>query len=383
MAFRRFRSGQALVLISLSLVVLLGFGALAVDIGLLYYTKRRMQTAADAGAVAAAQSLNNGGSYTTATQAAADIAKLDGFDNTAGTGVTVTATEPTISPYNTSSYVQVTISQPQPTYFLNVLGYSTVTVSTQAIGGIERAAGCIYALDPSANNTISVTGGSSMAADCGILDDSNATQALVSSGGSTVTASSIGVVGNYTGSGYTPTPKAGIAPVGDPLAYLQPPTVGACTQTNYNTPKPSATISYGTYCNGITVQGGATLYLNPGLYILNGGGLTVGGGSSIIGTGVTFYNTGSTTYAYKPIAITGTSTTSLTAPTTGTYEGILFFQDRNISSSQQNTISGTSSTVYQGALYFPTTPLVYSGGRARLPIRFWSPTRSRSAAAAQ
>ena len=56
------------------------------------------------------------------------------------------------------------------------------------------------------------------------------------------------------------------------------------------------------------------------------------------------------------------SATSLEAPTTGALTGILFFQDRSITSTSQNTISGGGAAVFQGALYFATTPLVYSGG---------------------
>lgn len=82
--------------------------------------------------------------------------------------------------------------------------------------------------------------------------------------------------------------------------------------------------------------------------------------------GVTFYNTANaTTPGYKPITVSGGSDTTLTAPTSGTYAGILFFQDRNLPSgdlNKQNTISGGSDGAFTGVLYFPTTPLVYSGG---------------------
>ena len=51
----------------------------------------------------------------------------------------------------------------------------------------------------------------------------------------------------------------------------------------------------------------------------------------------------------------------LAAPTSGPMEGILFFQDRSITSSQTNTVSGGSTLSFEGALYFPTTPLNFSG----------------------
>jgi hypothetical protein len=122
------------------------------------------------------------------------------------------------------------------------------------------------------------------------------------------------------------------------------------------------TLNPGVYCNGIGVSGvGVLASLNPGLYVLDGGGLSVSGGSNIQGTGITFYNTHGAT-SYEPIVVSGGSDTSLSAPASGTYEGILFFEDRSITSVAQNTLSGASTATFQGALYFLNSPLVFSGG---------------------
>ena len=212
----------------------------------------------------------------------------------------------------------------------------------------------------------------------------------MSSGGSSITAqnSTINVVASaYSGSGFSPTPITNASPVSDPFASMPAPTFSnTCACTNYTVSKnqvacngntinatgTSATLNPGVYCGGITVSGnGVSATFTSGTYILLGGGLNVKGGANATGSGVMFYNTYSTTpdYAYAPIVISASSTT-LSAPTSGTYEGILFFQDRNIPtkdtgpSGPQNTVSGTSSTSFTGALYFPSTPLVYSGGSA-------------------
>lgn len=52
--------GQILVLVAVSLVVLLGFAALAIDIGYFYHTKNQLQGAADAAALAGASELQYG-----------------------------------------------------------------------------------------------------------------------------------------------------------------------------------------------------------------------------------------------------------------------------------------------------------------------------------
>jgi hypothetical protein len=49
-------------------------------------------------------------------------------------------------------------------------------------------------------------------------------------------------------------------------------------------------------------------------------------------------------------------------PTTGTYAGILFFGDRAGNTSNNNNISGSSSSVLVGTIYYPTQQVTYSGG---------------------
>ena len=57
MSVRKSESGQAIVLMALSLVVIMGMAALVVDVGNWYHTKRRLQGTADAAALAGAQLL--------------------------------------------------------------------------------------------------------------------------------------------------------------------------------------------------------------------------------------------------------------------------------------------------------------------------------------
>ena len=375
---RGFRPGQAMPILAAAMAVIIGLCGLAVDVGLLYTARRSMQTAADAAAVAGATALRNAQTVSGAARAAAT---LNGFtDGSSDVSVAVN-NPPSSGTYSgNASYVEVVVAQPQPTYFLRALGYNSVSVSSRAVSGTISGPACMYSLNKTTSNAFVVSGGSPLTASCGVLIRSNNSSGLVVSGGSTLTATSIGVVASgysASASSVTPTPLTNVAPFGDPLASLQAPTVGAIPSSCTTTPDTTslhgysatagATINPGTYCGGITVSGGKTLNLNPGTYILYGGGLTVSS-SNLIGDGVTFYNTGtaSGSTAYKPIVFSGGSTTSLKAPSSGSLTGILFFQDRTLTANlnQQNTISGTSGAVIQGAMYFPTTPLVYSGGSA-------------------
>jgi hypothetical protein len=338
---------------------------LALDFGYFYRDKRIMQTAADAGALAGASEVYRNKSTLIASSARAGTVSngfTDGTDN-----VLVTVNNPPASGYYTgnSQFVEVILSQDVPANFIRIFGVNSVNIGARAVAGVGASGrACIYALNPTTNNALVASGGAVIDVKCGIVVDSNGTQAMVASGPSCVTATGVSITGNFTqGScAISPAPDTAVPPVPDPLGYLQPPTYGACNYTNFKVGGGTATLSPGVYCGGITVSGGGAATFNPGTYILYGGGLTASGGSSLYGIGVTFYNTAGPGFAYKPITISGTSGITLTAPTTEPLSGILFFQDRAIVSSSKNTISGTSSSRIEGALYFPTTPLVYSGG---------------------
>jgi Flp pilus assembly protein TadG len=53
--------GQALVMMAVALIALMGFGALAIDVGMMFLAKNELQNAADAAALAASQQLYYGG----------------------------------------------------------------------------------------------------------------------------------------------------------------------------------------------------------------------------------------------------------------------------------------------------------------------------------
>ena len=72
-------SGQAIVLLAISIVVLLGFTALAVDGGMIFSDRRHAQNAADAAALAGALQKSNLQSDTVVIQAAERSAESNGF----------------------------------------------------------------------------------------------------------------------------------------------------------------------------------------------------------------------------------------------------------------------------------------------------------------
>jgi hypothetical protein len=224
----------------------------------------------------------------------------------------------------------------------------------------------MYVLDPSASGAFQISGGVSLQVNCGVFVNSNSNTALQASGGAHLTTSGLNVVGNYSSSGgavLSPLPTIHSAVQGDPLAYLTAPSVGSCNYTNYSVSGgATVTASPGVYCKGISISAGSRVTFNAGTYILLGGGLNISGGATVTGAGVVFYNTSASGKPYGPISFSGGTPVTLSAPTSGPLAGILFFQDRAASPLTGSSFSGGTSVVMDGALYFPSTTVSYSGG---------------------
>jgi len=397
----REESGQALVFTALCMTVLLGFMALAIDVGLLFRARRNVQIVADAAAVAAALDYKYNGVVSSAKAAGQAAATANGMTNGVG-GVTVAINlPPSYGPYASSTgFAEAIVIDPSPTTFMHIFTHSSsADVSSRAVAGAGSTSGCMWTLDRSGTD-VSLTGSGAISApSCDIYDDSSASSALTLTGSGSIDAKAVGVVGGYneTGSGsISPTPVTGIAPAADPLSGLPVPTIptGTCSSscTQSNTGSGNLTISQGTYTN-ISNTGSGTLTLNPGNYIITGsltntgsgslilgagnytidgnfsstgstsltlgaglyiveGNLTLTGSGSMTGSGVTFYTEGTT-------AVTGSGGMNLTAPTSGTYSGVLFFQSRTDSSSF--SLTGSGGDKIQGILYAPDSALSLTG----------------------
>jgi Flp pilus assembly protein TadG len=387
---RNGESGQAIVAVALGLVVLLGVLGLGIDFGYLRYMKRQMQTAADAAAIAGSGMLDFGNSsaITTAAQA---VAAKNGFTN-GSNGVTIAVNNPpsflATDPHKgDSKYVEVVISQNQPTFFAKALGVRAVPLTTRAEGAEGGGNNCIFALDPGGNPALAVDFLAAITSQCGVVDESsNSFDALQCIFLASLNASSIGVVGGVEQflCGITPTPvKIKTPNPADPLAGTPKPAVGACpgatggtvTSGTFTGAKTglningggTVTLNPGTYCGGIQANFGAKVNLNAGTYILTNAssgptyGLSVDIGSAVTGNGVTFYNFGpSGGINFTSTLVFPLGGVTLTAPTSGTYEGILFFQDPGNTTQAQIIGSPSFSTKIQGTYYFPKAKVVFA-----------------------
>jgi len=142
------------------------------------------------------------------------------------------------------------------------------------------------------------------------------------------------------------------------------PSYSGCDYTNYQASgSGTTTLNPGVYCGGIKLSGNGTINFNSGTYILDGGGLTSSVGGSLNATHVTFYNTFDASHAAGGVSISSNPVLTMSAPTSGTYMGILFYQDRNSPTGgwPAASVTGSGSSVVSGTFYFPSGELDYSG----------------------
>ncbi|MFN7998263.1 MAG: pilus assembly protein TadG-related protein [Bryobacteraceae bacterium] len=393
-AVRR-RRGQVLVMTSVMIVPLFGLLGLVADLGYMQYLRRSAQTAADAAAqaaiiqfhsIAAGSAYACGGSVvcqSTQTSCPASIttpsnpvengcmyATQNGFSPsttqtvkyTAGTG-----TPPTAPGVSTAYWVTFYVTQQVPQMFSAVAGNTTGVIAARATAAVAPSKDCVYALSRTAPQGLSVGGTASLTSSCGIYVNSTSSTALSTNGGGDITAPEYDISGGVsTHSPLVPTPNTGAPPASDPLAGLTTPASApyTCDYKNFTSKNSDVTLTPGVYCGGINV-GNATYTFNSGNYILVGGGLTTQSTNShIVGNGVMFYNTFGNTdkgnFSYSPININANSTVSLTAPNSGTYAGILFFEDRN-APENYDSYGGGSTATYQGVIYAKNADITLYG----------------------
>jgi hypothetical protein len=184
---------------------------------------------------------------------------------------------------------------------------------------------------------------------------------MTQEGNPTAIARRFGVSGSHTGNNYSTPPKDGSAVVPDPYASIPFPSYDSCASA----PKKgltidggSTTLSPGTYCGGVRMKAGASVTLQPGIYVMVDGSFWLDGGSSATGREVVIAFTGDD----ATLRVWGDSTIDLTSPTSGTYKNFQFFQNPNddkgrgawVSLGGNGNTADKSKATWDGIAYFPT-----------------------------
>lgn len=346
---------------ALSMPVLIGCAGLASDTIQMVFIKRVLQRQANSGALAGAFALSQ--EKNIAATVTADLARNRSF---AFAITPVIENAPTAGAYagNTRA-VRVALASDKRFPFLSLfMGTQRISVeASAAVVGLGEH--CALALDTGNVSGVTAWGSTTLDLNCGIMSNSISANSVIAGGSSTVKASPVAAVGgvpdssNYA-SGTERFPYS--VPQADPFAGLPLPAIGSGNSSGDVKSNQTKSLSPGTYA-GMNIQG--TANLSPGIYYIDGGTLKINAQAVVNGTGVVFVLT-SKNAASSPSTIAvadfnGGATLNLTAPTTGTYAGVLFYQDRRALDSGANKINGNSSSKLQGAIYFPKQEVQFTG----------------------
>ncbi|HZT83044.1 MAG TPA: pilus assembly protein TadG-related protein [Gemmataceae bacterium] len=389
------RRGIVAVVVVLGLTVLLGVAAVTLDGGTALAQRRRAQAAADAAALAAAADLfknypANAGKDTggTARTSALAIASANGFSNDGTTSVVTVNIPPTSGTFSgQDGYAEVIVQYNLTRTFSAIFGPGAVPIQGRAVarGQWVPSSPGLLVLDYGGKGTLNIQGGGALTeSGSAIYVNSNDPKAVIDTGTGTLKATEIDIVGSLAvGNKATlitsPTPNnvvENVPPMQDPLASLPaptPPGLGSISSTpltgggtqyvltpgQYGGPGPTLP-NFGNKDVVILKQASAG---NGGIYYLNSGGFNFQGASLTMDTGtsggVMFYNAGTGTNDKFNITGSATGTVNLSGLTSGTYQGMIFFQSRTAPEDVQ--IAGNGSFTINGTLYAADATLKVAG----------------------
>jgi Flp pilus assembly protein TadG len=403
--FVREESGQVFALATVTLTMLLGVLALAIDVGYFQYRQRQLQTAADSAAIAAGLELGSCANTVCSNMktAAAQALIEDGITTATvspSSNCTVSNTSSlsmiinvapcvlgTSDPNNGNSHIaEVVLTERMNTFFGAILGFPALNLEARAEAGdsyINTSSGggnCIW----TQSITFNSSDGNFNLTNCGIYDGGN----LTTNSSDSVTATDFLYYGSWSpnncnnscswnlGEGETQ-PTHTTTQQSDPLASLpapsQPATQDAnnCSISNQDcwghnvTAGTAVSVPPGYYGGGININSNVTVNLSPGLYYFNGS-VNVDSGATLEcttctqgGAGVTLYFTSG---SFQP---NSGSTVTLNAPASGytsnsDVTNMLVWESSSNSSGM--TMDASTSVTLNGVIYLPDAQLTLNSG---------------------
>lgn len=372
-------NGNLAIMMALMAPAFVGAVGLSVETGYWYFLQERAQTAADVSAHAGGVALRNGYAAAIAIADAEGEASLQGY---ASPDAIVAVTSPVATgPFAGENGVEVVIAYSPPRFFSSIFNDDQITHSVRAVSRTTTgSSACILALNTSADRALYLTGSSTLVLDgCELMSNSLSDQAFYLTGSADADVDCINAVGGneLSGSGYTLSidcgaPKSNQPPAADPYASVPEPnpddhscekiediwTGTPTTKGKKATYGPPYTVDPGSdgvvrFCNGLSLK--EEIDFAPGVYIVDGGKFQINATADVTGDDVTWYLTDDAEAQWN-----GSADIQFAAPTSGTYEGIIFMGDRSDSSSLHK-FNGTADSELTGAIYTAGSDVEFLG----------------------
>ncbi len=347
-AFARDRSAGLTVAFGLALGGMAVAAGAALDYSNASTQRYRLQSIADAAAMAGAREFRLGN--------ASDQVIRDSVTNHARAALGDLAQTTTIAATadTTAKSASITLSTSVSTYVMHMVGAKLTAVSVSATAKMTGGAPvCVVGLEEMLGTTIELTKSAKLSAPgCAVYSNGKLPNSLVAMNSAVMTAnficSSGGKIAATPGS-FSPTPRTDCPILPDPLRSRPLPTPGGCTATNLLVKATTLNLTPGTYCGGLTVDAGAIVNLASGTYIFKDGPLLVKDGGSFTGVNVSLFFSGfGASMKFEP-----NTTISLTAPRTSDMAGILIAEDRKNPLGQQFEIYSNNARNLLGTIYLP------------------------------
>lgn len=378
-----------------ALPLLVGAAGLATDTIQWTTWKRQLQRTADSAAMAGAYARVAGKPVgTCANWSTATYADPVGFDvrNNNHIGIAGATCEVENSPASGAftadpNAVRVTMAIQKKLGFSSLFMSAPPTIRASATATVVPAGEyCVVSLENTSATGISASGNATVDLGCGMITNSTSMTAAVATGSSEVTASPIAAVGGIDASdnwGAGTVLQPFTVAQDDPFANVFPPVPSSCQRFSSldsgNNNKPGGTVDLtstlapgGTYCfkeNGGSLDIKGNVVLPSGTYVLDATSLVMSNNNASLTCHECTFILTSSTASTNPSSIGRISLQGgkldLTSASTGTYQGLMFYQDRRAptcgSASCTNIINGNSVSSLLGAAYFPSQQLQFNG----------------------
>ena len=362
----RCQRGNTVIIVAAVMPMMIGAGAVGIDVAQWALVKRHLQRAADTGALAGANAVMQKHS----AQPAVERSLV--HNNQIAIASTVVENAPTAGGFigNTAAVRVIVTARPQLPFVSFFLNNTTMTAEATAMA-MPNPTYCLVTLEDGPQVGFDFSGSAGVVADCGLMTNSRRKPSAVTFGGSSasVRAPVVGAVGSLAsaanwGTGTQLVPN--LAKLPDPYAYAPeastfittPCNTAVNVEGNGNSQNTQA-VSPGCYTS---MRFASRASLSPGVYVVNGGTLEFTSNAVVAGTGVTFVLTGGSAASIANVIVSGGATLNLSAPTTGSLRDILIYQDRRAKhTGSTNNMTGNSASTLTGGIYLPGSNLNFTG----------------------
>lgn len=364
-SFVRDTSGNVAVIFALTSLVLFGLGGVALDYTRAGAARQEMQTALDAAVL--------GGIAEAEAEQVAAAARIYAAER----GIAAAAGEASFTPGSDGSLTG-TARRLVPTTISRILGREDIAVTARSVAVLDAETSdvCILLVDPDASQSLLVNSKAAVdAPTCEVHVRSTGSPAAIVNSGTSLDVKRICVKGGnvIVNGGADPPLETSCDAIADPFAGKLPvvdvPSNCTIANQNYNPNVPKVSLPAGNVCStnfnnqtsvslgpgmldNINFNGQPTINLSPGLYIIRNT-VIVNSGAKLNGTDVTFYFAD----ANSRIQFNGNVTVNLSAPKSGTYSDILFFEPQ-IATKGHWVLNGSAGSSLNGLIYLPSRNVI-------------------------